>query len=154
MKELTDFRYRGARAVILLHEKELRQFVETWKTAKALAVVLPETKDPNYVSLTALLRHVMHSARGYIVWICEKLELPDPQIRPAPDVEVIEAEVDDYLEHLLQQWRKPLVEVRGRRFYQPAYTAPWNVDYCIDAVLEHALVHPMRHRFQLQELME
>ena len=84
--------------------------------------------------------------------IDEKIQLAHQLARL--NVDVIEAEVDDYLEHLLQQWRKPLVEVRGKRFYQPVYTAPWNVDYCIDALLEHALVHPMRHRFQLQELME
>jgi hypothetical protein len=25
---------------------------------------------------------------------------------------------------------------------------------CIESMLEHAVLHPMRHRFQLEELME
>jgi len=47
-----------------------------------------------------------------MVWICEKLELPDPEIKPVPATDSVEAEVDRYLEHLLQQWAKPLTEVR------------------------------------------
>jgi hypothetical protein len=152
--ELPNFRYRGARACILLHEQIMRQFLETWKQAKAAGISLPESKSPHYDSLETLLHHVLDLAMKYMVWICEKLELPDPGIQPAPGVDRIEAEVDSYMEHLFEQYRQPLVDVEGRRFYQPGYPAPWNVDYCIDAMLEHAVMHPMRHRFQLLELLE
>jgi len=154
MDKTIQFRYRGARACTILHEEALRGFVEIWKKAKADGVTLPETKDQDYASFETLLVHVVFSARNYMVWICEKLELPDPGIKPAPGAESVEAEVDKYLDHLLQQWAKPLTEVRGRQFYNAAYTARWNVDYCIDAMLEHAVMHPTRHRFQLEELME
>jgi hypothetical protein len=152
--ELSNFSYRGARACILLHEQILRQFVETWKQSKAAGISLPESRTRDYDSFEALLYHVLDSARWYMVWICEKLELLDPGIQPVPDTDNIEAEVDSYVEHLLQQYRKPLVDVRRRHFYQPGYPVPWEVDYCIDSMLEHAFRHPMRHRFQLLELME
>lgn len=152
--ELPNFQYRGARACILLHEQIMRQFVETWKQAKAAGISLPESKFPHYDSLETLLHHVLDLAMKYMVWICEKLELPDPGIQSAPGVDRIEAEAHSYLEHLLERYRQPLVDVEGKRFYQPGYPAPWNVDYCIDAMLEHAAMHPMRHRFQLLELME
>ena len=153
-EELPNFRYRGARACILLHEQIMPQFVETWKQAKTAGISLPESRGKDYDSFETLLYHVLYSARWYMVWICEKLELPDPEIQPVPSLENIEAEVDRYVEHLLQQYRKPLVDVRRKRFYQPGYPVPWEVDYCIDAMLEHAFMHPMRHRFQLLELME
>ena len=76
--ELPNFRYRGARACILLHEQILRQFVETWKQAKAAGISLPESKTRDYDSFEVLLYHVLDSARWYMVWICEKLELPAP----------------------------------------------------------------------------
>lgn len=152
--DLMDYKYRGARALVLLHEHYLRQFLETWKRAKASGISLPQTDDPNYESFNMLLRHVLRWGRGYMNWICEKLELPNPEIRAVPEVEVIEAEAEDYLHHLLQQWRKPLVEVPEDRFYKPEYTAPWKSNYCIDAMLEHAVMHPLRHHFQLTELME
>lgn len=152
--ELTGFRYRGARACILLHEQMMRQFVETWKQAKAAGISLPKSKSPSYESLHTLLHHVVDLAVKYMVWICEKFELPDPGFQPVPEKDRLEPEVDSYVEHMLQQWRKPLAAVPGRQFYQPGYPAPWGTDYCIDAMLEHAVMHPMRHRFQLLELME
>jgi uncharacterized damage-inducible protein DinB len=114
---------------------------------------LPAGDDPNYASLEALLRHVLRAARGYMVWICEMLELPDPQIRSTPQAGEIEAEAESYLEHLLEQWRRPLAEVPEERFYSPEYPSRWKVDYCIDAMLEHAVMHPIRHQFQLMELL-
>ncbi len=154
INELTNYKYRGARAVILFHEQLLRQFVETWKTAKAAGIPLPQTKDANYSSYEALLRHVLWNAREYMVWICEKLELPDPQIDQAPDPEVIDAEVDRFVEHLTRQWRIPLVDVNKKRFYDVEYKSRWLTQYCIDAMLEHAAMHLVHHRFQLLELME
>ncbi len=153
METLSHYRYRGARALVLLHDQALREFVNTWKQAKRSEIKLPQTSDPNYASLETLLYHVLRAARGYMTWICEQLELPDPQIREAPAVEKIAAEVDQYLEHLLQQWRIPLASVERERFYRPEYPSRWNVKYCIDAMLEHAVMHPIRHRFQLRELL-
>ena len=77
--------YGGARALISLHEIHLREFVDTWRQAKAAKVNLPQTDNPNYESLEALLFHVFRAARGYMTWACERLELPDPEIRSTPE---------------------------------------------------------------------
>ena len=153
MSELQDYRYRGARALVLLHEQSLRDFVEVWRKAKAAAVELPPSPEPAYASLDALLWHVLYCARSYMVWICVHLELPDPEIRAAPEASLAEAEVDGYLEHLFERWRLPLAGVEERRFHRPEHTSKWGVLYCVDAMLEHAVMHPIRHRFQLLELL-
>ena len=49
----------GARALVHLHARHLRSFVETWKRAKATAGALPATNDPDCASLDAMLRHVL-----------------------------------------------------------------------------------------------
>jgi hypothetical protein len=154
MDNLKKYRHRGARALVYLHEQHLRQFLNTWKKALASGVSLPETDDPSYESYNTLLRHVLRWARGYMNWICEKLHLPDPEIKPVPEADVIENEAENYLEHLLEKWREPLVDVPQERFYKPEFTAPWKSNYCIDAMLEHAVMHPIRHNFQLGELMQ
>lgn len=151
---LFNYRYRGARAMVLLHEQYLSQFWDTWRKAKEMGISLPNTDDPNYESFDLLLRHVLRWARGYMKWICEKLELPDPEIRAVPETNVIDAEAKDYIPHLLEQWRKPLTDVPEEKFYKPEFTAPWKSNYCIDAMLEHAVMHPIRHDFQLRDLME
>ncbi len=151
---MNAYRYRGARALVLLHEQHLRDFLATWKTAKESAVKLPPADDPDYASLDALLNHVMRCAAGYMFWICKQLELPDPEFLRPPEADAIASEADAYMEHVLERWRQPLADVAEERFHEPSFAAPWDATYCIDAMLEHAVMHPIRHRFQLMELME
>jgi len=35
----------------------------------------------------------------------------------------------------------------------PAYPSRWGTPYSIDAMLEHAVMHPIRHAYQLEKLM-
>ena len=152
--ELAHYQYRGARALVLLHDKELREFLEVWRRARAANLTLPATSDPDYASLEALLFHVLRAARGYMTWMCESLGLADPGIEAPPPVERVAAEADRYVEHLLERWRLPLAALPEERFHEPEFRSRWGVLYCVDAMLEHAVVHPVRHAFQLRELME
>lgn len=151
--DLTEYRYRGARALVLLHERELRELLPVWRRAKAAGLRLPETEDPDYASLETLLRHVLRSARGYMTWLCEKLGLPDPGIEAAPEPSRVEHEAGRWVEHLLDRWRLPLVGIEEARFNE-VYKTRWGVDMSCESMLEHAVVHPLRHRFQLEELLE
>jgi hypothetical protein len=139
--------------MVLLHEEHLRRFVHTWRLALAASVSLPPTDDPAYASLGALGRHVLSAAGGYMVWMCEVLMLPDPGIRSAPDAAAIVRDADDYMEHVLERWRAPLREVSDERLETPEYPSRWQTHYSIDAMLEHAVMHPIRHAFQLDELI-
>lgn len=152
-EDLTHYRYRGARALVLLHERHLRAFLDTWRKAKAAGLALPDTDDRAYRSLDTLMGHVLAAARGYMRWTCKQLELPDPGIDPIPEDDAMEAEAERYMEHLLERWREPLAGVEEERFEATAYPSNWGPPYCIDAMLEHAVMHPIRHRFQLEELM-
>lgn len=154
MSEMPEFRYRGARALLILHEREMRLFLDTWRKTKSSGIVLPESKNNAYESFDKLLHHVFYWARENMIWICEKLALPDPRIDEIPEPHSLEAQAEDCLELLLEQFRKPLTEVRGTEFYYKTYTSKWDTEYCIDAMLEHLVLHPMRHRFQLEQLME
>jgi hypothetical protein len=136
-----------------MHELHLQSFLQTWKEAKKNNLPLPKTDNPDYKSLETLLYHVFRAARGYMTWMCEKLNLSDPEIKPIPKPDVIEKEADEYLVHLLEKWRTPLAEVPIDKFEYGTYTSRWGTDYCIDAMMEHAVMHPIRHEFQLKTLM-
>jgi len=153
MPQLDHYVYRGARAMVLLHERHMREFLVVWRQFRAAGVVMPNTEDPDYATPVKLLRHVLGAARGYMTWMCEHLQLPDPGIRPAPDANDIEAEADAFLEHLVERWRLPLADLPEDDFGK-AYDSRWGVPYCIDAMLEHAVMHPIRHTFQLRELVD
>lgn len=152
MPELEGYRYRGARALVLLHERELRAFVATWRRALAWGVRLPAGDDPDTVSPNAMARHVLNAAGRYMIWSTQKLGLPDPGIVEAPPVEEIEAGADAYVEHVLERWREPLRDVAAERFAE-THVSNWGEDFTLESMLEHAVVHPMRHALQLEELM-
>ena len=148
-----QYRSRAVRAMVLLHEEHLRRFVHVWRLALESSVSLPPTDDPAYASLGALGRHVL-SAAGSMIWMCEVLALPDPGIHSAPDASAIVRDADDYMEHVLERWRAPLREVPNEKLETPEYPSRWQTRYCIDSMLEHAVMHPIRHAFQLDELLK
>jgi hypothetical protein len=148
-----DWTHRGARALVVLHKRELHAFMQTWRAADATNLELPTTQDPSYASLTALLCHVLGAARGYLLWACETLELAAPDLKPAPDVASVASEADEYLATLLAAWDEPLRHSTERTMDHASAAASWGPVYCVDAMLEHAVMHPARHRFQLEELL-
>jgi len=152
-KNLPKYKYNGARSMVIMHEKYLRSCVETWHEAKRLNIKLPATDDKDYESLETLLKHILRASRGYMTWMCDKLNLPDPGIEKTPEPEEIESKIDEHLTHILEKWRLPLVEIPKERFDE-VYESRWGVEYCIDAMLEHAVMHPIRHEFQLKNLIE
>lgn len=152
MADLEGYRHRGARALVLLHERELRAFLATFRRAQAWGVALPETDDPDYASLDALLRHVLGAAGRYLTWSAKVLGLPDPGVAPVPALDAIDAEAEAYLEHVLDRWWTPLHDVPEARF-EEVYPSNWGTRFSVEAMLEHALAHPMRHALQLEELM-
>ena len=156
MSNPEGYTYRGARALVLLHERELRAFVETWQRAREAGVrFAPEAAgEAAYASLEANLAHVLGAARGYLVWVCEVLGLDDPGIDPPPPAERLGSEVQGYLDHLLARWDLPLRGVDEATLDRSEARSRWGVTYCVDAMLEHAVMHPVRHRFQLIELLE
>ncbi len=83
-----------------------------------------------------------------------KLPVADPGIRSAPDPTAIVRDADDYMEHVLERWRAPLREVTNEQLETPEYPSRWQTRYAIDSKLEHAVMHPIRHAFQLDELLK
>ena len=149
-----EFQSRGVLALVRLHEREMRMMLGVWKEARQRHIQLLETEDPDYESLDHVMRHVLRAARGYLIWICDVLDRPAPGGSAAPDPEDVAAEADQYLEVVLAAWRRDLAwmsdSVAGSA---DTYKSRWGVSYTIEEMLEHAVVHPMRHRIQLEELL-
>ncbi|AZI42191.1 hypothetical protein EHF33_05045 [Deinococcus psychrotolerans] len=152
-EELAHYRSRGARALVLLHEQQLRQCVEAVKQAKAQGISLPITAEEHYQSLDVLLHHILRSARIYLLRICQNLKLPTPEIGPVPDIGNLPTQTDQYLDDLLARWRLPLAAVTDAQMEPDPELYFAGMPYWVDAMLEHAVMHPVRHEFQLRELM-
>jgi hypothetical protein len=153
LTELQNYKYRGARALLILQEYGLQRYLETWHKARVAGVVLPQSANPSYKSLDHLLRHVLRMPQSSMTWICEKLGLPNPGINEPPDVLGIAAQADWYLLYLIEKLREPLAEVEAEKFSQPAFESRWKVMYSIEGMLEHMVTHAFRHILQLEELI-
>ena len=145
----TDYAWGGARALVALHERSLERFLEVWRRADAAGLELPLTDDEDYASRETLLVHVMGCAARYLTWICDQLELPRPALEEFPEVEGFPPLADRYMRTVLQAWATSLRTVRPEQADHPTFVSRWGVPYSIDAMLEHAVMHPVRHSFQL-----
>ena len=146
------FQSRAVRALVSLQDRRMREFLPVWKQAAARKLRLPASDNPNYQSLETLLVHVLRASRGYLTWTVESQSLPDPGIDEPPDAEHVAAQLDAYVERLLQAWATGLTGVQQAQLREKR-TAWRSMELYIEGILEHAVVHPERHQLQLQELM-
>ena len=142
----------AVRALVALHQREMHNFMVIWNNAVKMNVTLPPTEDPSCKTFDAMMSHVLHASRGYVRWICDQLNLTEPQIdRPSNSMNFL-TESADYLESLLDVWSTALLRITDDECYVE-FKSRWNTIYCIDGMLEHAVMHPVRHSFQLEKLM-
>ena len=148
------FQSRGVRALVRLQMREMDQLFIVWKRARRAGVKLPATRDPAYQSLDLLMRHPLRACRGYLTWLCEVLKRPDPNVPDPPEPERVVKEGAAYLKLLSRAWEKHLAWMPTKVLDSfTVHTSRWGAPMTVEAMLEHAVAHPMRHRFQLEELL-
>jgi hypothetical protein len=136
-----------------LHEIELNRFHETWEAFRASGTPLPETDDPSYQSADHLGGHVFRSARSYLTWIGECVKRPVTDLDSDTDPVSIAHKSRAFVDAVLAAWRGHLALLEDAELAPSVYQSRWGEDYNIEQMLEHAVVHPMRHRIQLERLM-
>jgi hypothetical protein len=151
---MTEFRSRGVKSLVELHEIELRNFVATWKRFKASGLPMPEARgDADYESPERLVAHVQGSARSYLLWIFEVLEQPIADLELIRDPAIIVPQLDTFMAETLAAWDQNLVRLESEQLAPTQYASRWGEPFDIEQMLEHAVVHPMRHRIQLERLL-
>lgn len=148
------FRSRGVRAVVMLQMAEMRRLFVVWRKAKRLGVKLPASRDPAYRNLDLLMHHPLRACRGYLTWLCEVLDRADPGVPDPPEPKDVAIAGGAYLKVLERAWHEQMAWMPNRVLDSASvHTSRWGAPMTVEAMLEHAVVHPMRHRFQLEELI-
>jgi uncharacterized damage-inducible protein DinB len=152
---MSDFKSRAVRSLVELHEVEMRKFFETWDRFVASGAPMPDARgDADYQSRDHLIGHVCRAARGYLTWIGEQLGRAVTDVDPETDALKIAPRAKEFMAAVLAAWRRHLPAVVDAELEPQVYKSRWGVPFSIEAMLEHAVVHPMRHRFQLEKLLE
>ena len=123
----------------------------------ALTIIMdPLTADENCRSVQTILSHVIHSGYGYAVSI-QNLK---GQAMQRPD-KTFHLTVPEYLNDLSNVFlftEKVFREIRDNELEQPDNSlkikSGWGQSYDIEQMTEHAIVHILRHRRQIEKFKQ
>ena len=147
------FKSNAVRSCVELHEIEINRFSDAWQAFRASGTPLPETDDPSYQTADHVCGHVFRAARSYLTWIGECVKRPVTGLDPDTDPVSIAHRGRAFVDRVLEAWRRQLALLEDTELAPDTYKSRWGEDYNIEQMLEHAVVHPMRHRIQLERLM-
>lgn len=149
------FRSRAVDSLVELHEREMRSFLLVWKRFIASGLPMPEAHgDESYENRERLLGHVLMAARGYLTRIGEWVGRPVEDVDAGTDPYEIARRAEPFAAEVLAAYRRHLAEVSTEELEKQVHRTRWGELMSVENLLEHAVVHPMRHRIQLERILE
>lgn len=150
-----EFQSRAVRSLVELHERELRSFLALWERFDASGMPVPEAHgDDSYESKDRLFGHVLMSARGYLTRIGEWVGRPVTDLDASTDPHEVVGRAAAFADEVLAGYRRHLAAITPEEVDPQVHRTRWGELMSVDNLLEHAVVHPMRHRIQLERLLE
>jgi uncharacterized damage-inducible protein DinB len=116
-------------------------------------IVDAQTYDDDCRSVQTVLAHVVHSGYGYAtgIWNLKGVDKVRPAKTPRTTIQEYIADLDAmfaYTENILTQFRDDELEQIDDDY---KIKAGWGKYYDIEQMMEHAIVHILRHRRQLEK---
>jgi len=149
-----EFKSRAIRSLLELHEAELRAFLATWRRYARAGVPMPDAYgDEDYESIDRLGTHVLKAARSFLVRVTEWLGRPASDLDMSEDVKDLTARADEFADALLAAYQRHLASATDDEIEAWVHKTRQGNPTSIEMLLEHAVVHPMRHRVQLERIL-
>jgi len=156
---MKKYRDNGATGALLdEYEKavtELRDLLETITETELMTVVDTTTKDPDCQSIQTILTHVVRAGYAYAIYVRKAQgEVLDFRERlPLNSIKEYQKELQlmfQYNEYLFIEYPNLPLE----KFEQKdKMRTSWNQYYDIEQIFEHAIVHILRHRRQIERFL-
>ena len=132
---------------------ELRRLAEQIPEGDAVRVVDPATEDEDCRSVQTVMSHVVSAGYGYADLLRKSFHIPSTRPPKAllshrDSVEQLDAVLAYTAETLEGRWRMTDEEIAGA-----VINSGWGVRYDAEQLLEHAIVHVLRHRRQIERFM-
>ncbi|MBT8272643.1 MAG: DinB family protein, partial [Bacteroidia bacterium] len=134
---------------------DLHQLISTIAEDELLAVVDPETKDPNCKSIQAILTHVVRAGYWYVIEIRksmgESIAFEPVTLYNSPEQYQIELkEMFKFNERLFEDYPDINLEAHD---HDEKIKVKWGQIYDVEQLFEHAIVHVLRHRRQIERFL-
>lgn len=150
----TNYRKGGIGAVMDEYERaaaELKTLIERIPESDYIKVVDTETKDEDCRSVQTIVSHLTNSGYGYANYIREWFSIPksSPQRRLLAQNDFLK-ELDKMIEYssetLEGKWEYSDDEIQKVKM-----KVRWGPQYDLEQLLEHAVIHILRHRRQIEK---
>jgi len=156
---MKKYRDNGAIGALLdEYEKavtELRDLLESITDTELMIVVDPTTKDPDCQSIQTILTHVVRAGYTYAIYVrkAQGEALDFRERLPLNSIKEYQKELQimfQYNEYLFIEYPNLPLETFEQK--DKMLTA-WNQHYDIEQLFEHAIVHILRHRRQIERFL-
>ena len=132
---------------------ELRRLLERMNEDDLARVVDSETRDDDCRSAQTIVSHVVNSGYGYADLLRKLFAAPSTRppralLSRGAALEQLDAILAYMAETLEGRWLMSDEELAGA-----VINTGWGVRYDIEQLLEHAVVHVLRHRRQIEKFM-
>ena len=132
--------------------RELQWVIGELTNAELAQIVDPLTENPDCKSIQTILAHVVSSGYSYCVYI-RNLKDPSAQRKPRTNRETAQEYCND-LDAVLRYTDETFAEIFDDELEvfesdKKMHTS-WQQEYDIEQIMEHAIVHILRHRRQIE----
>jgi len=156
MDSTKKYRDNGATGALLdEYERaieELKMVIKNISQQKLTTIVDPHTKDEDCRSIQTILSHVVGAGFNYIIyirgWLGEEIAPKNKELLPSSEAYSVALDnMFAYNEELFQEYPDlSLEEYKEEKKIQTR----WGQRYDVEQLLEHAIVHVLRHRRQIE----
>lgn len=148
------YRKGGVGAMMDEYERagaEFRALIERSTEEQYSRIVDPDTKDANCHSAQTVMSHVVAAGYGYANYIREVCSMtiaspPKRQLAHGDSLKEFDAMLAYTEATLADKWEMPEDDITAI-----SMTVHWGPTYDLEQLLEHAIVHILRHRRQLDK---
>lgn len=132
---------------------ELQQTIRDIPETDLAYIVDPDTQNPDCKSIQTVLAHVVSSGISYCVYIRNHRNIPGS--RPEKTNRVSVSEYIKDLDNVIQYTNVTFADIYDNELEEYDNTkkmmTSWQQCYDIEQLMEHAIVHILRHRRQIEK---
>lgn len=150
-----EYRPGAVGALLDIYERaihELIQFAEHIPPGEYTEVLDAETEDEDCRTVQTILGHVVRSGYQYADYIKQAFELTGRKPKTDPVThETAGAQLGDMMSYTLAAI-EPMCSFPYDRFDNIHIKTSWGQEYDFEQLMEHAIVHALRHHRQIERL--
>ena len=153
-KSLEEYRQGAIGSILDEYEKaltELKSVLQNVGEANYSRIV--EGEDDHCRSIQIIMNHVVRAGYGYSKYIRDALSM---DANPVEDKQITQTEIVDELDKMFA-YTCAIFEgersITDEEMYAIFFKTRWGISFNIDQLLEHAIVHVLRHRRQIQKFL-